>query len=773
MPAGALTAALADLLDGVRRPGDFFAAGTTELLAPSLEVEGVGRIALPLLPAQARALVAVAEQAPYGRGPATLVDPAVRRCWQIGPDRVRIGGRHWARTLEMILGQVCEGLGVELPIGAELYKLLVYDEGSFFVGHRDTEKSPGMFATLLVVLPSEFSGGDLMVRHKGREARIDLHGDDPAEARFAAFYADCVHEVLPITGGFRLTLVYNLVRGGRGNPPEPPDYADQQTRIAALLRQWPDAVPDDGDSPDPDEGDDEHAAPEKLVFLLDHAYTPAELDFAALKGADAAAAGVLVAAARDARCDVHLALLTVREDGSATYVDRYESHRRRWDDDGEDDEYEADEVMNREVGLSDWRHPEGGTPFEIELPVADWEIAPPGACGELTPDEEHFHEATGNAGASFERTYRRAALVLWPSARISAVLCQAGLPVTLPHLDALTAQWVAAGADRGSPIWYQARDLAAHMLDRWPSRAWFEPEGAAPTEAGRMLVALARLGDAEEIERLLLEVVAEGRIGIGDSAAIVAALEHVPQARAEAAVEAVIEGAAPTALAACASLLAKLAAAWPRQRMIRLAGAATRLIAALPGDPARRPDDPPWRRRPGVQPGTIVDLLGGLGVIGDALAVRAAEHCLAWPAVYPPDAVLIPAARKLVDSRSVAAVGRLLTVCVAHLRARIAEPLAAPADWRRAADLACRCQHCIRLARYLDDPQQREWIFKAAEPDRAHVETTIKRAECDLDFRTDKRGRPYSLICAKNQARFERRAAQRARDLADLALLAG
>jgi len=98
---------------------------------------------------------------------------------------------------------VADGLGVSGPVAAELYKLLVYDQGSFFVSHRDTEKAPGMFATLVIVLPSISAGGELVVRHKGREARLDLRCNEPSEAAFAAFYADCVHEVLPVTEGCR------------------------------------------------------------------------------------------------------------------------------------------------------------------------------------------------------------------------------------------------------------------------------------------------------------------------------------------------------------------------------------------------------------------------------------------------------------------------------------------------------------------------------------------------------------------------------------------
>src|SRR5215211_9092233 len=130
-----ITADLAAVLGKVRRPGDFFAAGTAELLAPLVEVEGVGPVALPLLPMQARQLITAAEPAPYGRGAETVVDPAVRRCWQIGPDRVHLRGRHWPRTLEAIMARVTDGLGVSEPVTADFYKLLVYDQGGFFTDH--------------------------------------------------------------------------------------------------------------------------------------------------------------------------------------------------------------------------------------------------------------------------------------------------------------------------------------------------------------------------------------------------------------------------------------------------------------------------------------------------------------------------------------------------------------------------------------------------------------------------------------------------------------
>ena len=48
-------------------------------------------------------------------------------------------------------------------VRAELYKLLLYEEGAFFDRHRDSERAEGMFATLVVALPSSHDGGDVQV----------------------------------------------------------------------------------------------------------------------------------------------------------------------------------------------------------------------------------------------------------------------------------------------------------------------------------------------------------------------------------------------------------------------------------------------------------------------------------------------------------------------------------------------------------------------------------------------------------------------------------
>ena len=762
-----ITTELAGILNKVQRPGDFYATGSNELFAPSLEVDGVGSIALPLLPIQAKQLIAVAEQAPYGRGEETLVDTRVRRTWQIDATQVHIGGRNWPRTLESIVERAAEGLGVTQPVVAELYKLLVYDVGSFFVNHRDTEKAPGMFATLIIVLPSLYTGGELRVRHRDRDVQLDLRNPEPSEVTFAAFYADCVHEVLPIASGCRLTLVYNLLlRPGKGRLPEPPRYETERAALTDLLQQWAaDKASSDDDSP------------EKLIYPLHHAYTPAGLAFDALKGADAATASVLVPAAEQADCDLHLALASIEESGSAEYTGGYYGSRRRWgrsDEAEEDEEFEVGEIFDRRATLTGWRRPDGGSPDLGVLPFEENELCPPDAFDDLEPDEQHFHEATGNEGASFERTYRRAGLVLWPRGRRLAVLNQAGLPATLPYLGELTQRWAESGQGPESSLWREAHELAGHMLRTWPKEGRHWRTDTQSTEA-QVLALLNRLQDTACIDAFLADLSAAGQYSLGDNTALVQAVGLLPPPRAAERIERIIAGNAGLALGACGDLLARCAAVVRDTHCgVDFLPAAQALIDALPGDPARTPQHDSWRQPPPVEPGFVVDLMTALNQLDARLADRAADYILAWPQTYGPDPVLIPATLILTGraaSRAGMAVRRLSAASLAHLRARIAESLEPPRDWTRSSTLACRCPHCSELSRFLADPDRKTWTFKAAQAARAHVEDSIRRGACDLDRVTDQHGRPYSLICTKNQASYERRMQQRKKDLEDVARL--
>ncbi|MCB2261534.1 MAG: 2OG-Fe(II) oxygenase [Candidatus Thiosymbion ectosymbiont of Robbea hypermnestra] len=738
-----LSAALAGALSEAQSPGDYYASGTLDMHPFRLEVDGIGQIALPLLPVQAEQLVAAAEQAPYGRGGETLVDTDVRRTWQVDAARVRIGGRRWEKDLGRIVRQAATGLGVAGRVAAEFYKLLIYDEGSFFVPHRDTEKAPGMFATLVVVLPSPYCGGELVIRHKGREARLDLRREEPSEMAYAAFYADCRHEVLPVASGCRLALVYNLIRP-EGEPlPRPPDRDRVQDTLTRLLRGWQDR-------------------PHKLVYPLEHAYTEAELGFRTLKGADAGVAGALLEAAQATDCDLRLGLVTVYESGIAEITGG-----GYWGDGPAG--FEIVEACEEGRLIQHWRLPDGGSTDIGDLFFEADETSPPDAFAGFEDIEPDFEEATGNEGASYKRLYRCAALVLWPRAHLPAVIASGGLAVSMPYLARLMDQWQRAGAEPNDDAWQQAHALALAIRDAWPTEDWVSRRASENGHSTALLGALGRLGDRDASAVFIAGHVAAGAYGQADNAALAEVLAGLPAAQAGDLLTAVVVGNARLQPVTCAALLARCATA-PVVDAKTLRPPALALLAVLPGVQEQSGDLPPslrWRREK-PSPELVADTLTALGLIDPELATQTVAAFLADSDHYPIDAILAPAALMLTDRKQSLASGvGLCDAVLAHLERRIAEPLEPPPDWRRPSNLHCNCPNCRNLVRFLDSPSESVWHMKAGQHLREHVEQSIRRDDCDLDCTTDKRGRPYTLICTKNQASYKRRVRQREKDLAD------
>jgi hypothetical protein len=118
-----------------------------------------------------------------------------------------------------------------------------------------------------------------------------------------------------------------------------------------------------------------------------------------------------------------------------------------------DAEFEVGEVEESSLTVHDWRQPDGSRPPLGPLPFRLDELSPSDAFEDLEPDELDFQEATGNAGASFERLYQRAALVLWPKSRRSDVVSQGGLQASVPFLGEYVRRWQDSGTGSEDPLW--------------------------------------------------------------------------------------------------------------------------------------------------------------------------------------------------------------------------------------------------------------------------------------------------------------------------------
>ena len=404
----------------------------------------------------------------------------------------------------------------------------------------------------------------------------------------------------------------------------------------------------------------------------------------------------------------------------------------------------------------------------VPFPLRKRNYARRESLDDLEPDGEHFQEATGNEGASFERTYQRAALTLWPAAQRLAVLNRGGLTLTLPYLAGLASNWETAGAEAGNTLWREADELSALMIASWPASRGYPRRDESESQEAAMLALLTRFKNALRIEAFLAGVSASGAFAGGDAESIVQAAQVLPAGRAAELIERIVAANAARDLGACGRLIAQSVG-----RIAPLTGAARVLVEALPGDQAKAPEPSSWYSRPrSVEPGFVVALVPALDRIDESLSARAVSHFLAWPGTYSFDGVLTPAVLALIALQvggNTTAVRRLKDACAGHLKARIALPLEPPADWKRDGVTSCNCQHCQDLNAFLADPGRQSWTFKAAEPKRRHLEDAIRRNRCDLDLKMEKRGSPHGLVCTKNQASYQRRAQQRKLDLEHLA----
>ncbi len=279
--------------------GQFHSTGTSPFFLPGIHLEGVGELAFPLPTAQAEALKTHAEPAPYGQGTATILDETVRKCWQLDAAHLSFQSPEWPEFLELIATQIREDLGIKGRISLHPYKLLLYGPGGHFRAHRDTEKLDSMIGSLIVALPSAHDGGELLIRHDDREVLVDFSDDTRLRTfQYAAFFADCEHEVRPVRSGYRCCLAYDL-RLDHGNPSQlnVPLTRQSQTLTAPVT-----ALRDERSG-------------QLSVVPLEHQYTRANLSWAALKGNDAVKGHALSAALRSADCHVHLALLTLHQMG--------------------------------------------------------------------------------------------------------------------------------------------------------------------------------------------------------------------------------------------------------------------------------------------------------------------------------------------------------------------------------------------------------------------------------------------------------------------------
>jgi hypothetical protein len=208
-----------------------------------------------------------------------------------------------------------------------------------------------------------------------------------------------MHEVKPITSGYRLALSYNLIH----SQTQPIQNYLQSLTVAHnqfhhVLTSWKQNAESSSES--------SPKAPNKLAILLDHQYSPAEFSRNSFKGSDAAKLSHLLPAAESLGFEVHFADFEYHIEGCGDDegYDRRHSYYGRSDED-----VGMLEVNDRTLTIGDLKDKDGEVVYDNpddKLSIdANNEMIPKNGVKKLEgtkPEEQEYEGYMGNGAGSLE-----------------------------------------------------------------------------------------------------------------------------------------------------------------------------------------------------------------------------------------------------------------------------------------------------------------------------------------------------------------------------------
>ena len=251
-----------------------------------------------------------------------------------------------------------------------------------------------MIATMVISLPSEHTGGDVVLNLNNQKTTLRTQDAGEFSTKYVAWYADVNHTVQPVVSGHRLVLTYNLIREGSDliTAPPPSVLYDPTRNLGLALKQWQNETEGSG----------------HLIHMLEHRYSEANFGLHSLKGHDQARATHLCQAAHKHDVCVYFAHFKHTVSGGVDEDDD--------DSYGCRDDVEIHDIMDEcdsEWTLTTLFTTEGRKIAE-DLDVDPEDFIEEERLEKEGPDYEDFEGWTGNEGAMTTHFYYRSCIVMFP-----------------------------------------------------------------------------------------------------------------------------------------------------------------------------------------------------------------------------------------------------------------------------------------------------------------------------------------------------------------------
>ncbi len=428
--------------------------------------------------------------------------------------------------------------------------------------------------------------------------------------------------------------------------------------------------------------------------------------------------------------------------------------------------------------VDEWRDTEDRRVEFGRIPLTPGELVPAGALDKEPPDHKRLTEASGNEGATYERSYLRAVLVLWPANRMMEVLLAGGVAATVPYLQRLVKTGKGNRTGAMAP--------AQRLVRAWPKLA-LRPDGcsmgaiAPPNSTNRtsMISVLVELNEPALLEQFIRGSVMSSYDGV-ENAALVASTGVLGGARAARVLSALVTERMGSQPRECVESLHDLVAD-PLPSFGKIAEA---IVAGLETIPPPKIDEAGgvWQLRAlaaklepkrGLAPEFLVSLFSALLPFNRQLSNAAAEKVASRPEVFAPATVVVPAIERLFAERGDddRVVQRLWTSAAQFLLLRSGLPPQPPPDWSLREKVTCSCGDCRELQAFANNPVRKVHRFRVNKERRRHLHQVIDRQQLEMTHVTERAGSPQTLICTKDRRTFNSRMNEYQREIAAMRTL--
>lgn len=289
--------------------------------------------------------------------------------------------------------------------------------------HKDVEEETGIFAMLILQLPTEqgYEGGEVVVKHNDEVKTLDCHMVSAVGFCCTVFFADCLLKLQNIKSGTNLCLAFPLVKRDFPLHRDHEEFISRQLlKAEAALEPWFQERMKKT----------MYISSEKLAIPLQHFYTDDNL---CLKGNDSITAKVLENCkdkTKEKRLDLHLCLASQKRCRDASPCDFcgedcfVAGHHREPDLYEEEIEYGELMELNGSESLAFKNLDMERVTVVCEKDAFDEE-----------PVTKVYDYSEGSSGPSLEFWSHKAFLVIWPKALSITIACEVNVSSALDLLE--------------------------------------------------------------------------------------------------------------------------------------------------------------------------------------------------------------------------------------------------------------------------------------------------------------------------------------------------